>query len=84
MEFEESGELQKVYLQREDHVETRSVSHGKTPKNLTASPGDPLSSAPAALADASTTKPEAEQETQASDNGTIEYNINCELESGYL
>ena len=66
VEFEESGELQKVYLQREDHVETKRVSHGKTLKNLTASPGDPLSSAPASVAD-STPKPDAEQEVQASD-----------------
>jgi hypothetical protein len=82
VEFEESGELQKVYLQREDHVETKRVSHGKTLKNLTASPGDPLSSAPASVAD-STPKPDAEQEVQASDM-EISIIISLSLELGCL
>ena len=71
-----------MYLQREDHVETKRVSHGKTLKNLTASPGDPLSSAPASVAD-STPKPDAEQEVQASDM-EISIIISLSLELGCL
>ena len=58
------------------------LAMGKTLKNLTASPGDPLSSAPASVAD-STPKPDAEQEVQASDM-EISIIISLSLELGCL
>ena len=63
VEFEESGELWKLYLQQKDHVESKNASNMKAFQKLSASP-DAFSVPGDSITDVGTKKPSAEREAQ--------------------